>query len=294
MCDFLASIVAAQRGGEQVVSVQRSNIGLHVKSHTKEGVAEPVTLADNLSNIAMAQSFLITFPWIRVVSEEKLPIDGGSGGYRIHFHDSDPLWKELAHIPDGIELNQEELVVWIDPLDATKEYGEGLTQYVTTMVCVAHRGRPLVGVIHRPFTNQTYWASKFGSDKRLLPKLSTSLNDPLRLIISRSHKGTSPAESLLQPNVQHITIEAAGSGYKGLELLSDHADLYLHRTYIKKWDVCAVEALVEYGGGGWMRKIEDNGKLDYSFQSDSLIREGIWATVKRKLMSEERKKFVVF
>jgi inositol monophosphatase 3 len=181
------------------------------------------------------------FPGIRIVSEEnnssltgldELPIDRLS---RVN------LPNELAWLPDrSVALT--ELVVWIDPLDATQEYTEGLLQFVTTMVCVAYKGKPIIGVIHKPFERarsdvrrnkfgrlskyETYWAwqsvGHSNSVDKLLKKRHHHRNDSsLNVIVSRSHPGQVESDIRTAFGSQFGThiIQAGGSGYKTIELL---------------------------------------------------------------------------
>lgn len=291
---LIASIIAAQKGGLEVRQARSSKLAVSVKGKTKEGVLDVLTTGDRNSNHVMVNSLLYTFPGIRVISEEHMPTSGGGGidVAPISVNRAVLNSAAFATIPPEIDLNLEDLVVWIDPLDATKEYSEGLTQYVTTMVCVVQRGEPLLGVIHQPFLMKTYWASKFGIDKKLLALRSTFMRQsadgdadrrPPRLVISRSHKGD--VERLVHAALPNATVlEAAGSGFKTLELMKGQADIYLHKTHIKKWDVCAPNAILKYATEGTMSTLR-GGSISYDFESDFVVREGIFATAKPGLVS---------
>lgn len=236
-----------------------------------------------MSNLMMVNSLLYTFPKIKVISEEHTPASDDVFPLDVNQYLSND---EFIPVPNDIYLKVDDLVIWIDPLDATKEYSEGLTQYVTTMVCVARHGEPLIGVIHQPFSSQTYWASKFGIDKKLLSLRSShsgNQSDWPRIVISRSHKGD--VERLIHSTRLNFTItQAAGSGFKVLELVRGAADIYLHKTYIKKWDICAPNAIVNYATDGTMVTLKEGAAIDYSFDSDSVNRHGLFATVNPKLV----------
>lgn len=306
----IASVIAAQRGGHQVVKARSTDhLPTKSKGKTKEGVADILTLGDQMSNQAMVNTMLYTFPGLRVVSEENLPVDTGDNendsSNPVHFSKSLMESEEFAVLPDDIRLLADELVVWIDPLDATKEYAEGLTSFVTTMVCVARKGEPLIGVIHQPFANETYWATKFGVDRKLL-RLARKRNDSIlptthrdsssgssssngsayRVVISRSHKGDIESH-VQQSSLKLQLIEAAGSGFKTLELLKGEADIYLHKTYIKKWDICAPNALINFASSGHMGPLHAaHGPINYDFESHAVHKNGIFATVNTQLVKQ--------
>ena len=47
----------------------------------------------------------------------------------------------------------EDMTVWIDPLDGTKEFTEGYLDHVTVLVGIAIGKDAIGGVIHQPFWN---------------------------------------------------------------------------------------------------------------------------------------------
>ncbi|XP_048959651.1 Golgi-resident adenosine 3',5'-bisphosphate 3'-phosphatase isoform X3 [Canis lupus dingo] len=159
----------------------------------------------------------------------------------------------LKEIATPKEVPAESVTVWIDPLDATQEYTEDLRKYVTTMVCVAVNGKPVLGVIHKPFSEYTAWAMVDGGSN---VKARTSYNEKTpRIIVSRSHSGMVKQVALQTFGNQTTIIPAGGAGYKVLALLDvpdksqEKADLYIHVTYIKKWDICAGNAILKALGG---------------------------------------------
>lgn len=248
--DLLAlSVEAAVRGGKEVKRVREEN-GLQEKSKgkTREGANDPLTMGDLESHRKMYNLIRNTFPEITVNSEE-----------HDNVVDKTQLWDRIipSEIAEKImgqnEVPAESVTVWIDPLDATQEYTESLLKYVTTMVCVAVEGKPVIGVIHQPFSDFTAWALGHESNVRARSSYSTT---PPKVIISRSHSGH--VNTYVHDAFGNSTtvVQAGGAGFKVLSLLdipawesTDQADVYVHITFIKKWDICAGDALLRALGG---------------------------------------------
>ena len=51
------------------------------------------------------------------------------------------------------ELQTNDVAVWIDPIDGLNAFADGDLEHVTNMIGITVAGRPLVGIIHKPFTN---------------------------------------------------------------------------------------------------------------------------------------------
>ncbi|KAL8577101.1 hypothetical protein ACOMHN_049790 [Nucella lapillus] len=271
------SVDLAQRGGKRVKEIaDQQNLEAKEKGRTKEGAKEMLTEGDLESHRAILNGYLKTFPGMTVISEEheNLPVD---------FHqipDPDKALREvLDNVPSDQRISKNRIAVWIDPLDATQEYTEGLYQYVTTMVCVAVDGEPTIGVIHKPFSGETVWAWVDYGHSTNLKKASEIHRDPNRrqIIVSRSHAGSVEAVAKRSFGDNTEVVPAGGAGYKTLEVIKGNVEAYVHVTLIKKWDICSGDAILKAVHG----KMTTLDGLDISYgpKEDPKNPQGLLATI---------------
>lgn len=102
---------------------------------------------------------------------------------------------------------------------------------------------PIIGVIHNPFEQKTVWAWSGHAISENLANVKKEedggvVKNPV-IIVSRSHAGDVKtwAKGIFGENIKIVT--AAGSGYKILQVINNNATVYIHKTFIKKWDICA-------------------------------------------------------
>lgn len=265
------SVSVAELGGREVRAV-RQNSDLHPssKGKTKEGANDPVTKGDMLSHRAMLYGLKKAFPKLKVISEEHEE-------NTVESHEMGPsvsTWTPVEHFENDVQVPLRDIVVWIDPLDATQEYTENLVEYVTTLVCVAVEGKPVIGIIHQPFQNVTVW----GWVGKGTSALSTQEESrPLTIIVSRSHAGKvkEVARAAFGPDTR--VVSAGGAGYKALQVAEGKADAYIHVTLVKKWDICAGNALLN-ALGGRMTTLQ-GASIDYGDPSSTQNQKGLVASL---------------
>ncbi|XP_068618595.1 putative inositol monophosphatase 3 [Battus philenor] len=276
-----AAIHAAEYGGGKVAEGTRRDLNVKSKGKTKEGVNDPVTDADYASHCVMYYSLRNTFPKLTIVSEEHSKNDPKCENQMPFLTDTLPAEHHSIYYLNDELVFAKDITIWIDPLDATKEYTEGLYQYVTTMVCVAYKGIPIIGVIHYPFPTQnpqTYWgwlAKKTSSNVANVAHKEENKEHP-RVVVSISHQGrvSDMAKEAFGPKTTVST--AAGAGYKVMGVVNGTYDVYLHTTAIKKWDLCAGDAIIRTVDG---KMTTSNGEpITYYPDANEKVTDGVLVT----------------
>lgn len=179
----------------------------------------------------------------------------------------------------------EKIVVWVDPLDGTSEYTQGLLDHVTVLIGICVSGRPVAGVIHQPYfnyktdkntTGRTIWAlnglGAFGIDKS-----SVSTQNGLIVTTTRSHssKLTNAAVDSLNPTE---VLRVGGAGHKVLLVIEGKAHAYVFASSgCKKWDTAAPEAVLTSLGGVLTDIV--GVPLAYDANGDHVNRTGVLATI---------------
>uniref|UniRef100_A0A7E4W6I2 inositol-phosphate phosphatase n=2 Tax=Panagrellus redivivus TaxID=6233 RepID=A0A7E4W6I2_PANRE len=272
------AVLAVEMGGHAVKKIhEEQGLNIEEKGQTDVGKAELLTTADLVSNHLML-GLLERFPGLTAITEEKaedLP-DKDVERYR---EDNYALWLEFHKILETLPSAKyplHRINVWVDPLDATQEYTEGLTQYVTTMACVTIDGKAVFGAIYRPFDNETVLGLvDWGVYSTRSGKIDYSDFPPApkKVMVSRSHAGKVKEFVKEALSDEYEIIPAGGAGYKILNLINNTAEFYVHTTAIKKWDLCAADAIIRAAGGAMIDL--EGSPISYWSTSDPISRNGL-------------------
>lgn len=146
--------------------------------------------------------------------------------------------------PDSLtHIDEKDLVIWVDPLDGTSDYTQGILEPVTVLIGLSIQNRAVGGVIHQPYykrsndeLGRTIWGLKgLGSGGFEKKKLADT---ELIVTTTKSHSNEL-VQSALRAIEPTKVIRVSGAGYKVLQLLEGQAHAYVFASGgCKKWDTC--------------------------------------------------------
>ncbi|XP_006623435.1 3'(2'),5'-bisphosphate nucleotidase 1 [Apis dorsata] len=219
----------------------------------EKGKNDLQTEADRCAQRCIIASLSQQFPNITIIGEEEpsncdIPYD-----WIVTDADQEMLQLKL---PTHLEnIDPKDVCIWVDPLDGTSEYAQGLVEHVTVLVGVAIGHRAIGGVIHQPYyknneneiLGRTLWGINgvgFGGFAPIAPPHGKII---VTTTSSHSNSNVQAAINALSPDeVLHV----GGAGYKVILLMEGKAHAYVFASNgCKRWDTCAPEAILHAIGG---------------------------------------------
>lgn len=123
--------------------------------------------------------------------------------------------------------------VWIiDPVDGTREFGEGRSDWAVH-IALAIEGAAHIGAVALPGLGQI-----LRSDQ---PAALPQSGDPLRLVVSRTRPAKEAVAAAEAIGGELVPMGSAGA--KAMAIIRGEADIYLHSGGQYEWDSCAPVAV---------------------------------------------------
>lgn len=176
------------------------------------------------------------------------------------------LSEELKDTPERLGKSR----VWIiDPIDGTREYAEGRSDWAVH-VALAVDGVPILGVVALPGLDLVLRSDQ---PQPLSPVAST-----LRMVVSRTRPAKEAVDVAQKIGAELIPMGSAGA--KAMAIVRGEAEIYLHTGGQYEWDSCAPVAVAAAHGLHVSRV--DGSPLIYNqadvYMPDLLICRTEWAT----------------
>ncbi|MCP4378489.1 MAG: 3'(2'),5'-bisphosphate nucleotidase CysQ [bacterium] len=210
----------AQAAGKAILQIASEDIGVTEKSD-----GSPLTRADLASHQTIQAGLSEIEPEFPILSEEG----------------------DLDNIGD-----QEWGTYWcVDPLDGTKEFVKGLTDY-TVNIALVKDNKPILGVIDIPAAGVTYLAAeglgawKIAGDTPAVQITTSKCAKPVSAVVSRSHLDTETEQFLEKLGITNAIPH--GSSLKICAVADGTADIYPRFGPTCLWDTAAGAAIAIEAG----------------------------------------------
>jgi len=204
---------------------------------------------------------------------------------------------DLTKVPEEYrDVDKSEVCVFVDPLDATREFVDGNLAAVMTLIGISYKGKAVGGVLFQPFVgNQddsngtSIWGmtgmGAFGAN------LKTRNEKDYVIATTRSH-ATPLLEKATEAVAADRVMKVGGAGHKVLLVLTGEIDAYVFPIAgTKKWDTCGPEAIVRAAGGTFT---DAHGReLQYFSTSPKPNSDGLLVTMKGHAQLLEKLKTVL-
>ena len=149
---------------------------------------------------------------------------------------------------------------WIlDPLDGTKDFIQGTTNYAMHLA-LNYKGKPYLGVVLIPEKNELWisnganvWCeNRYGSIVKPFLNKSKSLNEMI-LVTSKNHRNETLRNLIKKINFNEVKIMGS-IGCKIASIVRGESDIYIclsmpGKSSPKDWDFAAPEAILKGAGG---------------------------------------------
>lgn len=219
-----ATLTIAHQAGELLTRFYATSVKIHTKADNT-----PVTEADLAVSQFLSEKLTALTPDIPVLSEESQYV--------------------------SLALRQNWECYWlIDPLDGTQQFINRSGQF-SVLIALIQQNRPILGIIHAPVLQQTFYASKghgaykidHGQQKKLQYR-PLDANQPIHIVVG-TVRAVAKVRSILSPNFQYQFQIYGSSGLKSTLVAGNVADCYIRLGKTGEWDTAASEIILAEMGG---------------------------------------------
>ncbi len=193
----------------------------------------PVTVADEEAEAIIMEALARSFPGVLVVAEESCA-------------------------RNGLPLEAPKEVIFVDPLDGTREFLARNGEF-TINIGLVRDGAPVAGAVYAPAFGRLWWGGEKAYGAHLAPGQAMPQQapamalrtrpaaSPLAALESRSHMTSQTAGAMAR--LAPVLGRPVGSSIKFCLIASGEADLCLRLGPTMEWDTAAGDAVLRAAGG---------------------------------------------